>query len=232
MGKFQIGMLIFPDMTNLDFAAPLEVFARMPNTEVHILAKDRSAIKTDVGSFVPPTMAIGEEPPLNLIFVGGGPGINALLEDEKILRFVAETGLKADWVTSVCTGALVLGAAGLLRGYKAATHWTAMEALRPFGAEPTDKRVVVDRNRITGGGVTAGMDFALTIVALLHGDAVAQSMQLAMEYDPEPPFQSGSPKIAPPAIVERVRAGAAALTADRIAIAERVARKNGWPSEP
>jgi cyclohexyl-isocyanide hydratase len=124
------------------------------------------------------------------------------------------------------------GAAGLLRGYKAATHWTAMEALRPFGAEPTDKRVVVDRNRITGGGVTAGMDFALTIVALLHGDAVAQSMQLAMEYDPEPPFQSGSPKMAPPAIVERVRAGAAALTADRIAIAERVARKNGWPSEP
>jgi cyclohexyl-isocyanide hydratase len=232
MGKFQIGMLIFPDMTNLDFAAPLEVFARMPDTEVHILAKDRSAIKTDIGSFVPSTMAIGEEPPLNLIFVGGGPGINALLEDEEILRFVAEKGLKADWVTSVCTGALVLGAAGLLRGYKAATHWTAMEALRPFGAEPTDKRVVVDRNRITGGGVTAGMDFALTIVALLHGDTVAQSMQLAMEYDPEPPFQSGSPKNAPPAIVERVRAGAAALTADRIAIAERVARKNGWPPEP
>lgn len=232
MGKFQIGMLIFPDMTNLDFAAPLEVFARMPNTEVHILAKDRSAIKTDVGSFVLPTMAIGEEPPLNLIFVGGGPGINALLEDEEILRFVAEKGLEADWVTSVCTGALVLGAAGLLRGYKAATHWTAMEALRPFGAQPTDKRVVVDRNRITGGGVTAGMDFALTIVALLHGDTVAQSMQLAMEYDPEPPFQSGSPKVAPPAIVERVRTGAAALTADRIAIAERVARKNGWRPEP
>jgi cyclohexyl-isocyanide hydratase len=166
-----------------------------------------------------------------LIFVGGGPGTNALLEDEEILRFVAEQGLKADWVTSVCTGALVLGAAGLLRGYKAATHWTAMEALRPLGAEPTDKRVVVDRNRVTGGGVTAGMDFALTIVALLHGDAIAQSMQLAMEYDPEPPFRSGSPRVAPAAIVESVRAGVAARTADRIAIAKRVAQKNGWPLE-
>jgi cyclohexyl-isocyanide hydratase len=231
MSKFQIGMLIFSDMTNLDFAAPLEVFARMPDTEVHILAKDRSAVKTDVGSFVLPTMAIGEAPPLNLIFVGGGPGINALLEDEEILHFLAEQGLKADWVTSVCTGALVLGAAGLLRGYKAATHWAAMEALRLLGAEPTDNRVVIDRNRVTGGGVTAGIDFALTIVALLHGETVAQSLQLWMEYNPEPPFQSGSPKIAPAAIVERVRAGAAALTGERIAIAKRVAQKNGWPVE-
>jgi cyclohexyl-isocyanide hydratase len=128
----------------------------------------------------------------------------------------------------VCTGALVLGAAGLLRGYKAATHWTAMEVLPLLGAEPVHERVVIDRNRITGGGVTAGLDFALTVVARLHGDARARGMTLGMEYNPQPPFATGSPSLAPPELTAAVRAGAAALTQARHDAARRVAAKNGW----
>ena len=215
-------------MTNLDFVGPLEVLARMPNTEVHILAKDLSAIETDLGYSVSPTMKIGQEPPLDLIFIGGGAGINALLEDEFMLAYLEEVGQHVQWVTSVCTGALVLGAAGLLKGYKATTHWTAMDVLPLLGAEPVYRRVVVDRNRVTGGGVTAGIDFGLTIAALLHGNAIAQSLQLGMEYNPEPPFQAGSPAIAPPEITSRIREAMSGVTAKRMSLAEAVARKRGW----
>lgn len=228
MAKYQVGMIIFPGMTNLDFVGPLEVLARMPNTEVHILAKDLSAIETDLGYSVSPTMKIGQEPPLDLIFIGGGAGINALLEDEFMLAYLEEVGQHVQWVTSVCTGALVLGAAGLLKGYKATTHWTAMDVLPLLGAEPVYRRVVVDRNRVTGGGVTAGIDFGLTIAALLHGNAIAQSLQLGMEYNPEPPFQAGSPAIAPPEITSRIREAMSGVTAKRMSLAEAVARKRGW----
>ena len=230
MAKFQVGMIIFPGMTNLDFVGPLEVLARMPNTDVHILAKELSAIETDLGYSVSPTMKIGQEPPLDLIFIGGGRGVNALLEDEMMLAYLEKVGQHVQWVTSVCTGALVLGAAGLLRGYKATTHWTAMEVLPLLGAEPVYRRVVVDRNRVTGGGVTAGIDFGLTIAALLHGDATAQSLQLGMEYNPEPPFQAGSPAIAPPEITSRIRESMSGVTAKRMSLAEAVARKRGWLS--
>jgi cyclohexyl-isocyanide hydratase len=228
VAKYQVGMIIFPGMTNLDFVGPLEVLARMPNTEVHILAKDLSAIETDLGYSVSPTMKIGQEPPLDLIFIGGGAGINALLEDEFMLAYLEEVGQHVQWVTSVCTGALVLGAAGLLKGYKATTHWTAMDVLPLLGAEPVYRRVVVDRNRVTGGGVTAGIDFGLTIAALLHGNAIAQSLQLGMEYNPEPPFQAGSPAIAPPEITSRIREAMSGVTAKRMSLAEAVARKRGW----
>jgi cyclohexyl-isocyanide hydratase len=228
MASYQIGMIIFPGMTNLDFAGPLEVFARMPDTEVHVLAKVLAPLKTDLGYMVTPTLSIGQEPPLDLIFIGGGPGINALLEDEDMLAYLARVGKQVQWVTSVCTGALVLGAAGLLIGYKAATHWTAMEVLPLLGAEPDHRRVVVDRNRVTGGGVTAGIDFGLTIAALLHGDTTAQSLQLGMEYNPEPPFPAGSPAIAPPEITNAIRREMVEVTAKRMMLAEKVARKRGW----
>ena len=228
MSDFQIGMVIFPGMTNLDFAGPFEVLARMPGARVHIVARERGPVRTDLGAEVVPTLAFADTPPLDLVFIGGGPGINALLEDAGTLAFLREQSAGAQWVTSVCTGALVLGAAGLLRGYRAATHWTAMEALLPFGAEPVHERVVVDRNRVTGGGVTAGIDFGLVIADLLHGATVAQAIQLGMEYDPAPPFRSGSPRDAPAEVVAAVRSGAAAITAERVAIARRVAAANGW----
>lgn len=219
---FHIGMLIFPGMTNLDFAGPLEVLARMPGAVVHVLGKDRSTVLTDIGQPVLPGLALNEAPTLDMLFVGGGPGATALMDDASVLDFLRQRAPAARWITSVCTGALVLGAAGLLRGYRATTHWTAMEVLPLLGAEPVNERVVVDRNRITGGGVTAGIDFGLTVAAQLHGEAVAKGLQLGMEYDPRPPFDCGSPGTAPAELVAQVRERAAPMTAARLAAAQRI----------
>ena len=219
---FHIGMLIFPGMTNLDFAGPLEVLARMPGAVVHVLGKERAAVLTDIGQPVLPQLTFAEAPALDMLFVGGGPGATALMEDTDVLDFLRERAPVARWITSVCTGALVLGAAGLLRGYRATTHWTAMEVLPLLGAEPVHQRVVVDRNRITGGGVTAGIDFGLAVAALLHGEAVAKGLQLGMEYDPRPPFDCGSPGSAPADLVAQVRERAATLTEARLAAARRI----------
>ncbi|MGV3680104.1 MAG: DJ-1/PfpI family protein [Acidovorax sp.] len=229
---FQIGMVVFPGMTSLDFAGPLDVFARLPDTQVHVLAKDLAPVVTDIGFRELPSLRMADAPALDLLFIGGGPGVNALMEDDETLSFFAERAPRARYVTSVCTGALVLGAAGLLRGYRAATHWAAMEVLRHFEAIPVDQRVVVDRNRITGGGVTAGIDFGLTVAAELQGAGLAQAMQLGMEYAPEPPFSTGSPATAPADLVARVRERLSASTAARMAAAERVARRNGWTATP
>lgn len=225
---FRIGMLIFPGMTALDFAAPLDVFARMPQAEVHVLAKTLEPVTTDIGRPEVPGMRLQDAPPLDLLFVGGGPGINALMEDEETIAFLADRAPRAQWITSVCTGALVLGAAGLLRGYKAATHWAAMEVLPLLGAEPVHQRVVVDRNRITGGGVTAGLDFAITVAAQLHGEQRARGMTLAMEYDPQPPYACGSPRSAAPELLDRVRTAVQPMTQARLEIARRVAARNRW----
>ncbi len=228
---FQIGMIIFPGMTKLDFAGPLEVFSRLPNTNVHVLWKDLDPVITDIGTCELPSMRLSDAPPLDLLFIGGGEGVNPLMEDAEILDFLFERAGDAQWVTSVCTGALVLGAAGLLRGYNAATHWAAMEVLHILGANPVYERVVIDRNRITGGGVTAGLDFALTVAAQLHGETYAQGMQLAMEYDPQPPFSSGSPRTSPPELVNAIRSSLAPMTSARIDAARRVAEKNGWVAD-
>jgi cyclohexyl-isocyanide hydratase len=219
---FQVGMLIFDGMTNLDFAGPFEVFARMPDTTVHVIGIREGVVTSDVGGLVLSTVTLETCPSLDLFFVGGGPGVNALMEDEHVLKFIERMGGQASWVTSVCTGALLLGAAGLLRGYKAATHWTAMDVLPLLGATPVSERVVIDRNRVTGGGVTAGIDFGLTIASLLHGEEIAQALQLGMEYDPAPPFAVGSPRSAPEALLAMVRAGAKPLTEERMAAASRV----------
>jgi len=226
---FQIGMLVFPGMTALDFAAPLEFFARMPDTRVHVLAKTMEPVATDIGMHTMPTLRMKDAPRLDLLFIGGGPGINALMEDQETIAFLAARAPEAQWITSVCTGALVLGAAGLLRGYQAATHWASMEVLPLLGATPVHERVVVDRNRITGGGVTAGVDFALTVAAQLHGVEWAQAIQLALEYDPRPPFPGGSPATAAPELVATVRASLGDWTQARVDVARRVAKNNGWP---
>jgi cyclohexyl-isocyanide hydratase len=225
---FRIGMLIFDGMTNLDFAGPHDVFGRLPNTEVHIIAKSAAPVVTDLRARVLPTISLSETPELDLIFIGGGPGTTQLMEDDQIIDFLRKRAPAARWITSVCTGALVLGAAGLLRGYKAATHWAAMEILKVFEAEPVYERVVVDRNRITGGGVTAGIDFGLNIANLLHGKELAQGMQLGMEYDPQPPFNAGSPRSAPEEIVARTRANLSKVTEARFSVARRVVQAKGW----
>jgi len=219
----QIGLLLFPDVTQLDLTGPWEVFARTPGVECHLIWKDLQPVRSDRGLSILPTTTFADCPPLDVICVPGGPGQIALMSDDITLNFLRQQADQAKWVTSVCTGSLVLGAAGLLKGYRATSHWSSIDQLALLGAEPVSQRVVRDRNRISGAGVTSGIDFALTLVAEIAGDAVAKAVQLQMEYDPEPPFTSGSPHTAPPQEVEQARAKMAEFLATRRAAAERAA---------
>ncbi|MEZ2590177.1 DJ-1/PfpI family protein [Pantoea agglomerans] len=219
----QIGLLLFPDVTQLDLTGPWEVFARTPGVECHLIWKDLQPVRSDRGLSILPTTTFADCPPLDVICVPGGPGQIALMSDDVTLNFLRQQADQAKWVTSVCTGSLVLGAAGLLKGYRATSHWSSIDQLALLGAEPVSERVVRDRNRISGAGVTSGIDFALTLVAEIAGDAVAKSVQLQMEYDPEPPFTSGSPHTAPPQEVEQARAKMAEFLATRRAATERAA---------
>jgi cyclohexyl-isocyanide hydratase len=210
-----IGLLAFPAMTQLDFTGPYEVFARLPDTIVHIVAATPDPVRTERGLVLVPTVTCEECPPLDVIVVPGGPGQHHLMHDTITLEFLRQQAQHAKYVTSVCTGALVLGAAGLLVGYRATTHWLSLPLLELFGATAVDARVVVDGNRVTGGGVTAGIDFGLQLAAMLHGETIAQRIQLQMEYNPAPPFQSGSPATAPKEIVEAVRRAAEPFQQER-----------------
>src|SRR5256884_1435286 len=196
----RIGLLLFPRLTQLDLTGPYEVFARLPEAQVLLVGSGEA--RSDTGLRLQPDVGHADAPQLDVICVPGGPGVNDAMEDEALLRFLRAQAERAAWVTSVCTGALVLGAAGLLRGYRATTHWLSMDLLARFGAIPVEERVVIDRNRATGGGVTAGIDFGLRLAAELRGEQVAQAIQLGMEYDPAPPFQAGSPRTADPRLVE------------------------------
>ena len=223
----QIGMLIFPKLTQLDMTGPYEVLARLPNTKVHLIAKTLDPIVTDRGMRIMPTITIAECPPLDVIMVPGGPGQQDLMEDEVVLEFLRRQAQVVKYITSVCTGSLVLGAAGLLKGKRATSHWAALEHLKPLGATPLSEKVVVDGNIITGAGVTSGIDFALTLAAILEGEAVAREIQLQIEYDPDPPFRVGSPRTAAPETIAAVRSRLTKLNAERAAVAERVGRKLG-----
>lgn len=200
-----VALLLFPELTQLDLTGPYEVLSRCPDTRVHLVAKSREPVRTEHGMTLMPTATFAELPRADVLCVPGGFGVNALLNDAATLAYVRAVAASARFVTSVCTGALLLGAAGLLKGRRATTHWTAIEFLPAFGALPAPGRVVRDGNLMTGGGVTAGIDFALTLAAALHGDEVAQGIQLAMEYNPAPPFHAGHPDTAPGALVERIR---------------------------
>lgn len=203
--SLSIGMLLFPELTQLDLTGPYEVFARAPDTSVHLIWKTLDAVKSDRGMGILPTCTFDTCPALDVICIPGGPGQIKLMDDDETLSFIRTKSENAKLVTSVCTGSLVLGAAGLLRGYKATTHWASLDQLRLLGAEPVNERVVRDRNRITGAGVTSGIDFALNVIADIYGAEIAQSIQLHMEYDPEPPFTSGSPRVAPEEILEQAK---------------------------
>jgi cyclohexyl-isocyanide hydratase len=202
--SLQIGLLIFPKMTQLDMTGPYEAFARIPGAKVHLIWKRIEPITSDTGMPLLPTVTLADCPPLDVICIPGGPGQVDLMDDEEIISFVRRQGQQARYVTSVCTGALVLGAAGLLDGYKATTHWASVDNLEHFGATPVNTRVCVDRNRITGGGVTAGLDFALHLASVLVGREAAERIQLFLEYTPEPPFTAGSPTTAPKHVVSHV----------------------------
>lgn len=226
-GQIQIAMLVYPQMTALDLMGPLQIFAAMGNVKTHFVWKKRDVILADSGLPIQPTKTFDECPDdLTLLFAPGGSlGTVAVLNDDAALDFMAQKGKKAKYVTSVCTGALILGAAGLLKGYKATTHWLAHDQLALFGAEPVKARVVEDRNRITGAGVTAGLDFGLRLAARMQGVPRAKSIQLMMEYDPQPPFQAGSPEGAGKETADGIRRGAAPLLAMIRSAADRTRKR-------
>lgn len=204
--QYQIGLLIYPDMTQLDITAPHQVLSFIPEAQVHWLWKTIEPVRSGNGLTVMPTMTFDRCPPLDVICVPGGPGQVAMMLDEVVLEFLREQGKIAKFVTSVCTGSMILAAAGLLQGYRAATHWMFRDQLALLGVEVVPERVVVDRNRITGGGVTAGIDFGLVVASHLCGEETAKIIQLLLEYNPAPPFDAGSPEKAGLVLVEGVKA--------------------------
>jgi cyclohexyl-isocyanide hydratase len=221
----QIGLVIFPKVTQLDFTGPLQVFSSVPGARVHLIWKRIEPVSSDSVLTLTPTVTFADCPQLDVICVPGGVGTDDMVNDEEMLAFLRKQAAGAKYITSVCTGSLVLGAAGLLSGYRATTHWTAMDHLARFGATPARTRVCVDRNRVTGGGVTAGIDFALTLVSIMIDRQSAEMIQLRLEYNPAPPFNSGSPDTAPPEIVARMREKIAPAKARRDeAIARAAAR--------
>lgn len=217
-----IGLLVFPGVQQLDLTAPYDVFASIPGAKVHLIWKDRAPIISATGLVLTPTMTFDECPALDVLCVPGGRGINALLKDPVVLDFLRTQAARARYVSSVCTGSLVLGAAGLLKGRHATTHWNSHDLLAKFGAIPTHGRVVRDGNLFTAGGVTAGIDFGLTVVAELLGEAQAQAIQLAHEYAPDPPFRAGTPETAPPGVVAAVKERAASVRKAREAIVDEI----------
>jgi cyclohexyl-isocyanide hydratase len=221
----QIGLVIFPKVTQLDFTGPLQVFSSVPGAKVHLIWKRIEPVTSDSVMTLTPTVTFADCPQLDVICVPGGSGTDDMVNDEEMLEFLRLQAKGAKYITSVCTGSLVLGAAGLLKGYQATTHWSAMDHLAPFGAVPTKTRVCVDRNRITGGGVTAGIDFALTLVSIMVDRPTAEAIQLRLEYNPAPPFNSGSPDTAPPEILARIRERIAPFAQRREEAVQRAAAR-------
>jgi cyclohexyl-isocyanide hydratase len=223
----QIGLLVFPKLTQLDLTGPLQVFSSVPGAQVHLIWKRIEPVPSDSVLVLTPTTTFAGCPQLDVICVPGGVGADDMIDDEEVLDFLRRQAEGAQYITSVCTGSLVLGAAGLLKGYRAATHWTAMDFLGAFGATPTRTRVCVDRNRITGGGVTAGIDFALTLVSIMVDRATAEAIQLRLEYNPAPPFNAGSPDTAPPELLARIKERNAPMQARRGEAIHRAAARVG-----
>ena len=203
--SLQIGILLFPKVTQLDFTGPLQVFSSVPGAKIHLIWKRIEPVPSDSVMMLTPTTTFADCPQLDVVCVPGGVGTDDMINDEEMLAFLRKQAVAAKYITSVCTGSLVLGAAGLLRGYRAATHWTAIDYLPAYGAIPARTRVCADRNRVTGGGVTAGIDFALTLVEMLVDRKTAETIQLRLEYNPAPPFHSGSPDTAPPEVLAYIK---------------------------
>lgn len=225
MPPIAIAFLLFPNVTQLDLTGPAQVLSRLGNAKIDLVAKTRDPVPTDAGFDLLPTATFTEVTRADILCVPGGFGTVAAIEDDETLDWVRRIGSEATWVTSVCTGSLVLAAAGLLTGYRAACHWASRHQLAWFGAEPVAERTVFDRNRVTGGGVTAGIDFALALTAAIRGEDHAKFVQLSIEYDPAPPFDSGTPEKADAATLDRYRAMVAGLAGDREARVKAIAAR-------
>lgn len=223
----QIGSLLFEGIDQIDLTGPFEILSRIPNSTYRIYGKAAAPVKDIRGLRLTPDAVLAEAPQLDVLHVPGGFGQEALMEDEEVLAWVRKQAAGAKCVFSVCTGALICGAAGLLKGRRATTHWASQHLLPFFGAIRVDERVVIDGNFVFAAGVTSGIDGALRVAANLRGDEAAQGIQLYMQYAPEPPFDSGTPETAPPAILATARTAVRAITEKREATARRVAAKLG-----
>jgi transcriptional regulator GlxA family with amidase domain len=203
----RIAILIFERLTALDAIGPYEVLSRLPGAELSFVAKEPGPKRTETGALgVQADLALAELPAADVVLVPGGKGNRPLMADPEVLGWLRGVHESSTWTTSVCTGALVLGAAGILDGKRATTHWAFLDRLPELGAEPVSERVVEDGKVITAAGVSAGIDMALTLAARIAGDEVAEAIQLGIEYDPQPPFDAGSPSKASPEVIELVRA--------------------------
>jgi len=223
----QIGALVFEGVDQIDLTGPFEVLSRIPNSTYRIYGKSAEPVRDLRGLRLTPDAALADAQQLDVLHVPGGFGQEALMDDAEVLGWIAEQAAGAHSVFSVCTGALLCGAAGLLRGRRATTHWASFHLLPFFGAIPVNERVVVDGNWVFAAGVTAGIDGALRLAAELRGDDVAKAIQLYMVYAPEPPFDSGTPATAPAAILAQARQSVADITAQREATARRIAARLG-----
>jgi cyclohexyl-isocyanide hydratase len=222
-----IGSLMFEGMDQIDLTGPFEVLSRVPNSTCQIYSKTGAPVRDLNGLRLIPDAALEAAPRLDVLHVPGGFGQEALMEDQEVLAWIQEHAAGSRYILSVCTGALLCGAAGLLKGRRATTHWSSLYLLPFFGAIPVNERVVVDANYVFAAGVTAGIDGALRLAAELRGDEVAQAIQLDMVYAPEPPFNSGTPERAPPAILEHARQSYREITARREETARRIAARLG-----
>ncbi len=225
-----VSFLLFPNVTQLDLTGPAQVLSRLGNATIDLVARTLDPVATDAGFSLLPTATFATALQPMILCIPGGFGTADVVEDPETLAWVRQAAAGADWVTSVCTGSLILGAAGLLQGYRATTHWASHHMLERFGAIPVEQRIVFDRNRVTGGGVTAGIDFALALTAAIRGEDHARLVQLSLEYDPAPPFDAGSPAGAGPEILARYKAMVLKLRTDsdqRMAAAAARLRASG-----
>lgn len=225
MDHLHIGSLLFPQMDQSDFTGPFEVLSRLPESTFHVVAKDRSPVRDIRGLILTPDISFEDTPQLDVLIVPGGAGQEDLMDDQATLSFLRRQASGARYVFSVCTGALLCGAAGLLRGIRSTTHWSALHLLPYFGAIPVNERVVIDGAHVSAAGVTAGLDGALRVASLLRNDLVAQQIQLGIEYAPEPPFAAGTPQSASPDVLKQVQLNFQKISDSRLATAKRIAAR-------
>jgi len=226
-GHLNIGAVVFPGIDQCDFTGPFEVLSRLPDSTFHVIWKEKVPVRDMGGLILTPEMTFADAPRLDVLVVPGGPGQQRLMEDQAVLGFLRRQAAGARCVLSVCTGALTCGAAGLLQGVRATTHWAAFHLLRYFGAIPVDERVVVDVHTVSAAGVTSGIDGALWMAARLRWDTTAQRIQLTIQYAPAPPFDSGSPATAPAEVLAAERAAYRAITEERLSMARQVGARLG-----